>query len=123
MIAFKLFNSYLEIRNQGVCVDKERSSEESVNFRVPHCSLLVPLLLVVMINDLLYLLSSHSKMHIDDTTFLNKSTSFRLLKITTKIPCNKGVVWFRPNGFKLNVKKTEHMVFRDMPVDIIESIV
>lgn len=107
----KLFNSYLENRKQGVCVDKERSSEEWVNFRVPQGSLMGPLLFVVMINDLLYLLNSHSKLHIDDTNFLNTSTYFRLLKITTKNTLYQAVVWFRSNGFKLNVKKTQHMVF------------
>lgn len=101
-------------------MDKKRSSEESVSFRVPQGSLLGPLLFVVMINDLLYLLNSHSKLHIDDTNFLNTSTYFRLLKITTKNTLYQAVVWFRSNGFKLNVKKTQHMVIslRDMPVDI-----
>lgn len=63
-----------------------------------------------MINDLLYLLNSHSKLHIDDT-FLNTSTPFRLLKITTKNTLYRAVVWFRPNGFKLYVKRLRTMVF------------
>lgn len=37
----------------------------------------------------------------------------------------RAVVWFRPDGFKLNVKKTQHMVIslRAMPVDISVSSV
>lgn len=90
----------------------------------PQGSPLGPLLFVAMINDLLYLLNSHSKLHIDDT-FLNTSTYFRLLKITTKNTLYRAVVWFIPNGFELNVKKTQHMVFslRYMSVDISVSSV
>lgn len=91
-------------------MDKESSSEESVNFRVPQGSLLGPLLFVAIINDVLYLLNSHSKLHIDDT-FLKTSTYFRLLKITTKTTLYRAVVRFRPNGFKLNIKMTQHMLF------------
>lgn len=63
-----------------------------------------------MINDLLYLLNSHSKLHIDDT-FLNTNIYFQLIKTTTKNTLYRAVVWFRPNVFKLSVKKTQRMIF------------
>lgn len=63
-------------------------------------------------------------MHIDDT-FHSTSTYFRLLKITTKNTLYRAVVWLKPNGFRLNVNKTQHMVFslRYMSVDISVSSV
>lgn len=52
-----------------------------------------------MMNNASDLVNSHYKLHIDDTTFLNTSTYFRLLKITTKNILYRAEVWFRPNIF------------------------
>lgn len=59
------------IKNKG-----DRSNKIELKFGVPQCSMLEPLLFILMINDLLHFLNMQTILSADDTTFLNLGINY-----------------------------------------------
>ena len=116
-IGHKFFKSYLEERNQIVCVDGNRSDIGVMKCGVPQGSILGPLLFLLMINDLPTHVSAKTILYADDTTFFNANLDFNQLNKVTESTQSLATLWFRANGFLLNESKTQELLFslRDKP--------
>jgi hypothetical protein len=67
--AVNLLSSYLTNRSQMCCVDGHFSSPSEINYGIPQCSILGPLLFLIYVNDLPNCVeNSNIRMFADDTT-------------------------------------------------------
>ena len=106
------FTSYMSNRRQYVSLGKEVSSESKLEIGVQQGSLLGVLLFQIMINDLPNALRfCNSILYADDTTIYVWGRSPHFLKIKMQSDINHLSVWLCSNGLKLNVSKTECLLF------------
>lgn len=117
--SLELIKSFLEMRQQVVCVGNCRSDKVKLKYGVPQGSVLGPLLFILMINDLPSFLNTQTILYADDTTFFNSSSDFNDLHSMTQDTLTQASLWFRANGFLLNDSKTQQMYFslRNLPTD------
>ena len=76
------FKSYLENRNQKVCINESLSSSRNITAGVPQGSVLEPLLFLIYINDISENLQGSARLFADDTS-LSYSSKNNLLSMTT----------------------------------------
>lgn len=115
-IALSWFKSYLKNRKQKVNwnVDKTTLQSEWRNLLagVPQGSVLGPLLFIIYTNDLPTYLHENVILYADDTTVLLKEQSLLALGRSVSQAMEKLNTWFQTNGLKLNINKTNLMVFK-----------
>jgi hypothetical protein len=114
-----LFKSFLDGRQQIVCIGSDKSDIINLKYGVPQGSVLGPLLFTLMINDLPHFVNSQSILYADDTTFFNNSSELDELNTLTEDTLSQASVWFRANGLCLNDSKTQKIIFslRNVPIN------
>ena len=106
-------NSYLTGRHQYVSVNNVHSEFMSIKHGVPQGSVLGPLFFILYINDLKNCLKySKSYIFADDTAMNISHTSLKVLKKRLNIDLKLLYHWLSANQIKLNVAKTETILFR-----------
>ncbi len=112
-VALDWFKSYLNNREQFVCINGHNSSRKQIAYGVPQGSILGPLLFIIYINDLPQI-SNLAKfiMYADDANIF--ITGKTLDEIYSKFDIISTILlkWVDSNGLVLNLKKTNYMIFR-----------
>ena len=111
-VALQWFKSYLSDREQFVNVNNSKSSMKPLKYGVPQGSILGPLLFVIYINDM----PNVSKLatfilYADDANIIISGTTMSEIETELAKLTNDLVRWVDINGLKLNLKKTNYMVF------------
>ena len=110
--ALRLFESYLNERQQYVDLDGTNSNYNRILTGVPQGSILGPLLFIIYINDI-----AQSSNHFNFIIYADDTTLCSTLKINADATqlnreLNNVSQWLNLNKLSLNVKKTKAMVFR-----------
>lgn len=107
-----LLQSYLNDRTQCVSVNGKMSDLCEVVSGVPQGSVLGPLLFIVYINDLFcYLFPERGICYADDTSLLSAANSLDDLTFGMSRIVNLAEIWFTHNSLRLNVDKTQRIIF------------
>jgi hypothetical protein len=108
----QFIRSYLDNRQQAVCVDNHLSSFVKVNAGVPQGSVLGPILFSMFINDLpsTIRLPSNTALFADDTTIYCTGESTDIIASALNSALSSVKSWMRNNGLKLNLSKTKCML-------------
>ena len=110
-IPLKLFKSYLTGRSQIVELNNNKSKDRSVCHGVVQGSVMGAIFFVIYVNDLVPNVPSSTFLYADDTTILNIANTRDNLDTTSKISLKKAQDWFQSNRLKLNIEKTQNLVF------------
>ena len=110
--ALRLFESYLNERQQYVDLDGTNSNYNRILTVVPQGPILGPLLFIIYINDI-----AQSSNHFNFIIYADDTTLCSTLKINADATqlnreLNNVSHWLNLNKLSLNVKKTKAMVFR-----------
>ena len=108
----KWMRSYLRGRRQYVTIDGKNSSESLLKFGVPQGSILGPLLFIIYINDLpnIHKLAKFI-LYADDANIIITGKNVHEITEQANKLCKTLSQWVHCNGLKLNVKKTNFMIF------------
>ena len=110
--ALKWFESYLSNREQFVSVNGVDSTKKVIKFGVPQGSILGPLLFVIYINDMPKICNlAKFILYADDANIILRGNSMYEIEqqLSELIPALTN--WVTSNGLKLNLKKTNYMLF------------
>ena len=111
---YKLMESYLSNRFQGVVVNEQTSSWRPILARVPQGYILGPILFLVYINDIPDYLKSNVKLFADDTSIFsivkNKNDSTNNLTHDLSLISNRAFKWKMPFNPDLT-KPTQEVIF------------
>ena len=110
--AFNWMKSYLRGRQQFVAIDGSESSKTTLKIGVPQGSILGPLLFVIYINDLPHIHEiAKFILYADDANII--LTGKNIQEITEQANRLTTLLgdWVDCNGLKLNLKKTNYMIF------------
>ena len=118
-VAHDWLKSYLADRQQFVTIDGSDSDKKSLKFGVPQGSILGPLLFIIYINDLPEI-SKIAKfiMYADDANIIITGKS--VVEINEKFNNLSRTLlrWVDSNGLKLNLDKTNYMIFSRQKIEI-----
>lgn len=107
-----LICNYLKNRKQVVCCEGSISTAEDITIGVPQGSILGPLLFLLYINDLPWTCTPNKLvLFADDTTLINIATNPSELKYQQQNNLNEAEKWFEANKLKINMEKTQHIIF------------
>ena len=110
--ALKWMQSYLRDRRQYVTIDGKNSSERDLKFGVPQGSILGPLLFIIYINDLPNIHKfARFIMYADDANIIITGKDIHEVTEQARTLCNTLSQWVNCNGLKLNLTKTNFMIF------------
>lgn len=116
-VPLKLFQSYLDCRKQAVYCNQNYSSLKSISKGVPQGSILGPILFLIYINDIV---NASTKlrfvMYADDTTLLLKDNNIDSLHTNLLSELDNVKLWLRSNKLKLNISKTNYILFQNRSV-------
>ena len=122
--ALNWFKSYLDNREQFVSVNGTDSTKTRIKYGVPQGSILGPLLFVIYINDIPEI-AKFAKfiLYADDANIILTGQNMneiheQLSELTTVL-----LKWVNCNGLKLNLKKTNYMIFSRQKIDNTLNIV
>ena len=106
------FESYLEVREQSVMVDKVLSSPSPLQFGVPQGSVLGPILFTLYYKPLSNVICDHESdyhKYADDTQLSKGAPPDQFQSYLCDIQtCNESIVdWMYSNNLRLNTEKTE----------------
>ena len=108
----KRFQSYLNDRCQYVTYNGQESSKTAINCGVPQGSILVPLLLIIYINDLSNVCNHMmSLLFADDTNRFMSGKDVIKLQQEVEMHLNRISEWLKINKLLFNIKKKHFMVF------------
>ena len=111
-IANKWFESYLQNRQQFVCINGFKNT--IMKYGVPQGSVLGPLLFLIYINDLHKALSYSKTRHFaDDTSLIIVGDTLKKIQNQINIDLKLLCKWLKANKISLNASKTELLIFRD----------
>ena len=112
-ISLNWFENYLNNRKQFVIIDQQSSDLCNVVTGIPQGSILGPPLFLLFINDLHYASSKLSFiLFADDTNMFLSGKSVQQLNRDSKTELEKVSCWFYANKLKVNMTKTNYMVFK-----------
>ena len=120
----KWFESYLCNREQFVTVNGADSTKREIKYGVPQGSILGPLLFVIYINDLPNICQlAKFILYADDANIILRGHSMHEIEqqLSELIPAL--TKWVGINGLKLNLKKTNYMIFSVRKIDYIGDII
>lgn len=108
----KIFESYLDGREQCVKIDGEFGNFQFVNCGIPQGTVLGPILFSLYINELLFI-QSNAKIvsYADDTVLLFTGRTWKEVFEMASIEFSTIVQWFGENLLTLNMTKTRFMCF------------
>lgn len=110
-----LISSYLFDRKQRTVISvngtRHLSSWKYVKVGVPQGSILGPLFFLIYVNDLPIAMNRELILFADDTAAIIKSKSKAELSLSLVEVMNDMVNWFKINGLKLNIDKTQVVKF------------
>ena len=110
-VALNWFQSYLINRRQYVKYNGIYSRAQNINCRVPHGSILGPLLFLIYMNDLPNCLSNSKViLFADNTTRYASSDNIVNLYDLINRDLDNLTDWFRANKLSLNTSKTHYML-------------
>ena len=119
----KWFESYLCDREQFVTVNGVDSAKSGIKYGVPQGSILGPLLFVIYINDLPNICQlAKFILYADDANIIIRGNSIQEIEqqLSELIPAL--TKWVDKNGLKLNLKKTNYMVFSKQKINNMRDI-
>ena len=121
--ALEWFKSYLSDREQFVTINGKDSTKKPLKFGVPQGSILGPLLFIIYINDLPQI-SKLAKfiMYADDANIIITGKSIDEINEHFNQLSAALLSWVDTNGLKLNLKKTNFMVFSRQKIVIPHGI-
>ena len=112
-ISLNWFEDYLNNRKQFVIIDQQSSDLCNIVTGIPQGSILGPPLFLLLINDLHYASSKLSSiLFADNTTMFLSGKSVQQLNMDLKTELEKVSCWFYANKVKVNMTKTNYMVFK-----------
>ena len=104
--------SFLDGRKQTVSINGFESPFQPLNFGVPQCSTLGPLLFFIYINDFKYSLSNSISSHFaDDTCIIYSSKRLKSLENIINNDLKSASQWLQSNRLFLNRDKTKLIIF------------
>ena len=108
-----LILSYISARSQYVQIDSNKSRHEKINFGVPQCSILAPILFNIYVSDMKNEFNSPCIQYADDTNFYEHCKVSEIPQsITMLANAAKSIyAWSRDNNVVFNPKKTRFMLF------------
>ena len=110
--ALKWFESYLSNREQFVSVNGVDSTKKAIKFGVPQGSILGPLLFVIYINDMPKICHlAKFILYADDANIILRGNSMHEIEQQLSELILALTKWIASNGLKLNLKKTNYMLF------------
>ena len=120
----KWFESYLCNREQFVTVNGVDSTKRDINFGVPQGSILGPLLFVIYINDLPNICQlAKFILYADDANIIIRGQSMHEIELQLSELIPALTKWVGNNGLKLNLKKTNYMIFSKRKIDTMGDII
>lgn len=119
-LPLKLFQNYLDCRNQVVYCNRNYSSLKSLHKGVPQGSILGPIFFLIYINDLVNT-STKLKfvMYSDDSTLLMKARNIDFLHTNIMSELKNVKLWLKSNKLQLNILKINFIIFQNRSVKII----
>ena len=121
-IALKLFESYLDGRQQSVTINNVKSENKVLVHGIPQGSILGPLLFIIYINDIPNIQKlTKFILYADDANII--ITGANAHEIITKYRELATVLshWVACNGLMLNVGKTNYMIFSNIDIGDLNS--
>ena len=107
-------------RKQYFAVDNQESSMQFIKCGVPQGSVLGSVLFLLFINDILCNVSNlQFVLFADDTKMFCSNENVAVLQDTLNRELAKLFGWFSINKLSLNLGKTNYMVFRSRPPDLV----
>jgi ribosomal protein S18 len=118
-VAHDWLKSYLADRQQFVTINGSNSDKKALKFGVPQGSILGPLLFIIYINDLPNI-SKIAKfiMYADDANIIITGKSVAEVNEMFNDLSASLLNWVDSNGLKLNLGKTNYMIFSRQKIDI-----
>ena len=111
-LAYNWIQNYLTDRKQYVVFNNVCSHELQLSCGIPQGSILGPLLFLIYINDLPNVSNALSYViFADDTNVFLSETDLDSLMYKMKTEIGRVLSWFRMNGLRVNLSKTNYMHF------------
>ena len=111
------FKSYLENRNQKVCINESLTSSRNITACVPQGSVLGPLLFLIYINDIPENLQGSARLFTDDTSLSYSSRNLQNLQLIIKYDLKHLHEWARRWLLTFNLSKTEVLLISNTFID------
>ena len=111
------FKSYLENRNQKVCINESLSSSRNITAGVPQGSVLGPLLFLIYINDISENLQGSARLFADDTSLSYSLRNLQNLQLIINDDLKHLHEWARRWLITFNPSKTEVLLISNTFID------
>ena len=113
----QLIESYLNLRQQFVCINNAKSKISTIDLGVPQGSILGPLLFLIYINDLPEASNFFIKLYADDTFLCMQNHDINTLQEEVNRELLKVYQWLKANHLTLNISKSKYMIITKKKVD------
>lgn len=114
--------SYLSERQCCTKINKRISDPNIIRIGVPQGSILSPLLFNIYINDLTEKIRKGLYLYADDTIMIISHVNLEYLIETANNALGVIKTWLENNGLKLNISKTEYIIFENINKQVNDSI-
>ena len=109
--AFKIFENYLNNRQQYTIINGVKSTMSGISCGIPQGSILGPLLFLIYVNDINRASKFEITLFADDSYLSLSNHSPAELEHDVNLELTKIKAWLNQNKLTLNVQKTSYMIF------------